>query len=130
MVRRADFVKVVEDIMDTSTALPPAAAAFGISFDGRAYHYQDYSYDRLADALAYATLDHARPGFHEAATQRRWKQWVGPTPEERQQMAAHGIVYESSRYCYGPYRYDLLPAALDYAQHVPGLARGGGQGQG
>ena len=43
-----------EDIMDTSPVLPPSAAAVGVSFDGRAYHYREYSYDRLADALGYA----------------------------------------------------------------------------
>jgi hypothetical protein len=30
------------------------------------------------------------------------------------------------RYRYGPYRYDLLPAALAYAQHAPGISRPGG----
>jgi len=111
--------------MDVSPVLPPAAAALGISFDGRAYHYQEYSYERIEDALGYAKLDHARPGFHEDATPRTWPQWTGATPEERAQMAAHGIVYERGHYCYGPYRYDLLSAALDYARHEPGLARPG-----
>jgi hypothetical protein len=111
--------------MDESPVLPPAAAAFGISFDGRAYHYREYSYDRLADALGYARLDRTRPGFREDATPRRWKQWVGPTPEEQLHMAAHGIVHEHGHYYYGPYRYDLLSAALDYAKHEPGLSRPG-----
>jgi hypothetical protein len=111
--------------MDVSPVLPPAAAAFGISFDGRAYHYQEYSYERIEDALDYARLDRARPGFHEDATPRGWRQWTGPTLEERLQMAAHGIVYERGHYCYGPYRYDLLSAALDYARREPGLARPG-----
>jgi hypothetical protein len=112
--------------MDASPVLPPAAAAFGISFDGRAYHYREYSYERLADALAYARQDRARPGFREDTTPRQWQQWAGPTPEERLHMAAHGIVYAHGYYCYGPYRYDLLSAALAYAQHAPGLARPGG----
>jgi len=112
--------------MDASPVLPPAAAAFGISFDGRAYHYLDYSYERLADALAYARQDRARPGFREDTTPRQWKQWTGPTPEERLHMAVHGIVYEHGHYRYGPYRYDLLSAALAYAQHAPGLSGPGG----
>lgn len=108
--------------MDTSPVLPPAAAASGISFDGRAYHYQEYSYERLADALDYAKRDRARPGFREDATPRCWRQWDGPTPEERLQMAAQGVVYEHGHYLYGPYRYDLLSAALDHAKHEPGLS--------
>jgi len=108
--------------MDASPALPPEAAAFGISFDGRAYHYAQYSYDRLADALQYAALERAKPGFREDPTARTWKQWTGPTPEEQLQMAAQNIVFERGYYFYGPYRYDMLSAALDYARHEPGLA--------
>ncbi|TQK08238.1 hypothetical protein [Herbaspirillum sp. SJZ107] len=107
--------------MDTSPVLPPEAAAFGISFDGRVYHYEQYSYDRLADALDYARVARARPGFREDPAPRNWKQWAGPTPEERLRMAAHGVVFEGGYYFYGPYRYDLLSAALDYARHEPGL---------
>jgi hypothetical protein len=114
--------------MNTSTALPPAASALGVSFDGRAYHYLEYSYDRLADALDYAKLDRAKPGFRDAPAAHHWKQWIGPTPEDRAQMAAHGIGYESGRYCYGPYRYELLAAAVDYARREPGLTRAAQQG--
>ena len=109
--------------MDPYPVLPPEVAAFGVSFDGRAYHFEQFSYDRLADALHYARLERARPGFREEPAPRNWKQWAGPTPEERQRMAAHGVVFEDGYYFYGPYRYDLLSAALDYARHEPGLAR-------
>jgi uncharacterized protein (DUF433 family) len=111
-----------EDIMDISPALPPETLAFGISFDGRTYHYAQYSYDRLADALRYAALERAGPGFREDPIPRNWKQWPGPTPEERLQMAAKGIVFDHGYYFYGPYRYDMLSAALDYARHESGLA--------
>lgn len=109
--------------MHTPTALPPAAEALGISFDGRAYHYRDYSYDRLADALDYARLDRTKSGSRSDPTPHEWKQWPGPTPDEQAHMAAHGIGYENGRYCYGPYRYDMLDAALDYARREPGFAR-------
>jgi hypothetical protein len=115
-----------EDIyMHPSPVLPPEAAASGISFGGRAYHYAQYSYDRLADALRYAALERARPGFREESTPRNWKPWPAPTPEERLQMGAHGIVFERGYYFYGPYRYDLLSAALDYARHEAGLGSPG-----
>ena len=111
--------------METSTALPPAAAPFGISFDGRAWHYRQYSYDRFADALGYATLDQASPGFQEDHPPYRWPQWRGPTEQDRLQMEAHGIAYERGHYRYGPYRYEVLEAAMDYAKREPGLLPGG-----
>jgi hypothetical protein len=110
-----------EEKMETSTALPAAASTLGISFDGRAYHYQQFSYDRYADALGYAQLDQARPGWRQDPTRHQWRQWVGPTPQERVQMAAHQITYEGGYYRYGPWRYDLLAPALDYAMRAPGL---------
>lgn len=116
--------------MDTSPVLPPAAAACSVSFDGRAYHYQGYSYERLADAFDYAKLDRASPGFHEDVTPRRWQQWAAPTQDERLQMEVHGIVYEYGYYFYGTYRYDLLSDALAYARHAPGLSRPVGRKQG
>lgn len=107
--------------METSTALPAAASALGISFDGRAYHYRQFSYDRMSDALGYAKLDQARPGWRQDPTRQQWRQWVEPTPQERVQMAAHQITYEGGYYRYGPWRYDLLAPALDYAMRAPGL---------
>jgi hypothetical protein len=109
--------------MDSSTPLTPAASALGISFDGRAFHYQQYSYDRLPDALDYAVREHARPGVHAQPVAHLWRQWTGPTPQERTQMAALGISHERGYYYYGPYRYDLLASALDYARAEPGLQR-------
>jgi hypothetical protein len=31
-------------------------AELGVTFDGRQYRFQDYRYDRLEDAIAYARL--------------------------------------------------------------------------
>lgn len=113
--------------MSTHTTAPPTAEAIpGIVFDGRAYHYHQYSYDRLEDALNYAKLERAKPGFHEEPSATvHWKEWKGPTPEERVQMALYGITYEAGRYCYGPYRYDLLPDAMSYARRRPRLSMPG-----
>lgn len=116
--------------MDAIVVLPPAAEACGVSFDGRAYHYQGYSYGRLADALDYAELDRTRPGLRENVTPRYWRQWTAPTQEERLQMEVHGIVYEHGYYRYGPYRYDLLSAALAYAKREPGLSWPGSREKG
>lgn len=96
----------------------------GIPFDGRAYHYRQYSYDRVEDALNYARLERARPGPHlEATAPLRWRQFTAPTRHEREQMTEHGIDYQAGRFVYGPYRYDVLADALDYAARQPGLHR-------
>ena len=110
------------DIMDESTVLPPAALACGVSFDGRAYHYQGYTYALLPDALDYARLDRARSGPHEDPMPRYWRQWAAPTEDEWRQMRAYGITYDHGCYRYGPYRYELLSAALAYARNEPALS--------
>jgi len=107
--------------MDATPALPPSAVALGISSSGREYRYREYSYDWLADAVAYAKLDRARPGFRAHPVSLPCAQLPGPTAEDSVHMAAHGIRYERGRYLYGPYRYDLLACALDYARREPGL---------
>jgi hypothetical protein len=94
----------------------------GIPFDGRAYHYRQYSYDRVEDALNYAKAERARPDFDKIApTCMRWRQFLEPTAHERAQMAEHGIAYQDGYFFYGPYRYDVLANALDYAEREPGL---------
>ena len=93
----------------------------GIWFDGRAYHYQQYRYDRLQDAIDYATVGRGRPEFREEPLPRYWKEWHGPTSAEAAQMTTFGIVYEHGFYCYGAYRYDFLADALDYASRTTGL---------
>jgi hypothetical protein len=109
--------------MSTNTAAVPSAELIpGISFDGRAYHYGQYSYDRLEDAQSYAKLDRAKPGFREdSAPPLQWKQWMDPSPEQHAEMALYHIAYAGGRYCYGPYRYDLLADAINYARREPGL---------
>lgn len=105
---------------DPATSEPWA----GIPFDGRAYHYRQYSYDRVEDALNYARLERARPGLPiETTTPLRWRQFSAPTQREREQMAERGIVYQAGRFVYGPYRYDVLADALNYAASQPGLDR-------
>jgi hypothetical protein len=102
----------------------PAASEHwvGIPFDGRAYHYRQYSYDHVEDALNYARAERARPDFDKIApTVMRWRQFPGPTEHERAQMAEHGIAYQGGYFFYGPYRYDVLANALDYAEREPGL---------
>lgn len=94
----------------------------GISFDGRAYHYHQYSYDRVEDALNYARLGHAERDFRlDAPTIIRWRQFIAPTEHECAEMAEHDICYQRGYFFYGPYRYTVLADALNYAEREPGL---------
>jgi hypothetical protein len=118
-------VVATEDIMRTthSSGVPPLVEpTLGIWFDGRAYHYHQYSYDRLDDAIAYARADRGSPGFHEVPLPDHWEEWQGPTSAETAQMAAFGIVHENGFYRYGPFRYESLDDALNYARHASGLS--------
>jgi hypothetical protein len=124
----ACIVVETEEIMRTthSTGVPPLVEPeLGIWFDGRAYHYHQYCYDRLDDAIAYARVDRGSPDFHEEHLPDHWEEWQAPTGAERAQMAAFGIVYENGFYRYGPFRYEMLDDALNYARHAPGLSAPG-----
>lgn len=95
---------------------------YGIVFDGRGFHYREYRYELLQDAIQYAELERRRPGFVDTPQVAKcWKRFDPPTPEQQSLMKEAGIVYLGARYCYGPYRYDLLDDALNYAKRVPGL---------
>jgi hypothetical protein len=101
-----------------SGALPLVDPELGIWFDGRSYHYQQYRYDRLADATAYAQADQRRPGYRALPLPQSWEQWLEPTSDELKIMAAFGIVFARGTYRYGPFQYDFLEQALAYARHT------------
>lgn len=103
-------------------APPLADPELGIWFDGRAYHYREFRYERLPDAAAYAALDRRGPAFQSAPLPLHWEEWRAPDAVEAARMAAHGIVYEHGVYCYGLFHYDLLSDALDYAGRSPHLS--------
>jgi hypothetical protein len=103
----------------SSTTPPLVKPELGIWFDGRAYHYQQYRYDRLQDAVAYAKIDRSRPGFHAQALPLHWEEWREPDDAETVRMAVFGITYENGRYSFGPFRYDFLDDAVDYAKRAP-----------
>lgn len=48
--------------IESGKASPQLMAELGITFDGRSYRYEDYRYDRLADAINYAQLMRVRAG--------------------------------------------------------------------
>lgn len=90
---------------------------YGIGFDGRSYWYQQYRYDMLDDALAYAQRDRSRlTGKPEDSGKHRWHEPEAPTPAQEECMAELGIVFDGRYYRYDGYRYDRFIDAINYAQ--------------
>jgi hypothetical protein len=86
--------------------------------NGRHYQYDRYRYDLLADAVDYAKLQ--RSGLGAAGD------LDGPVPPleqveipdafQRELMASLDITFVDGIYHFGPYRYDRLSDAVDYAR--------------
>jgi len=102
-------------------------AELRIGYDGLQYQYNGYRYDRLADAVAYATLMRSRPTQQDAGgtfTQR--KTHAAPTDAERALMATLAIGFEDGAYRFEGFRYDGLSDALSYAKLMHQQREGGG----
>ncbi len=89
--------------------------AAGVGFDGRQYHYKEFSYDRSSDALAYSRLDRTRlASGSESKEQPEWVDAIAPTDTERKQMENLGITYDGKHYrfkChFSPLRRRAFPA--------------------
>ena len=93
-------------------------AEFGITYNGRLYLYDAYRYESLADAVSYARLQRAQPSGAQASLHAAPPEAFFPEPDEAQraQMAALAITFEGGAYRLGPYRYDRLADAIDYAR--------------
>lgn len=105
--------------MDTSET----AAALEVTYDGRHYHFRQYRYDRLEDALRYATAQRDTPGFRaDSAFQPRWLPAWLPSEAERARMAELGIGFAGGRFSVGDYHYDKLDDAVAFASARRGKA--------
>ena len=118
---------------------PPAARARGAPYEagerallmaehsitqsGQQYQYSKYRYDRFEDALGYAVKQRVAPSACDADDSLPPSRAVEVQNEaQRRQMAALGITFDGSAYHLGPYRYERLEDAIDYAGLDP--ARG------
>jgi len=97
---------------------PLADSDLGIWFDGRSFHYQEYRYDKLEDAVAYAKIDQKRHSSGRPRLPQSWEQWSDPTGEELDLMAPFGIGYERGMYHFHEFRYDTLEQAIAYARQI------------
>jgi len=94
-------------------------AEFRIECDGLRFHYNGYRYDKLADAVAYASLMRARPEQHDAGgPSPRGATFTSPTDDERTLMASLGIGHAAGAYRFGDFRYERLSDAVNYAKLV------------
>lgn len=94
-------------------------AALEVTFDGRYYHFRQYRYEHLDDALRYASAQQHTPGFRrDPAFQPQWLPQL--TPDETQQalMRELHIGFSAGRYSIDTFRYDRLDDAVAYARHL------------
>ena len=102
-----------------------AAGVFGsgpssIKFNGRQYMYRGYAYDKFIDAYHYAQLMLLHPTLAlSTAPMALPAQIHAPAIADRFTMRQLGIAYAAGRYFYGPYRYDCLNDACDFARLHP-----------
>lgn len=87
-----------------------------ITYDGRRYTYGRYRYDRLADAVNYATLQRTRSfGADDDEHVMPPDEVEVPNEAQRRLMADLAITYQDGVYRLGPFRYDRLADAVNYA---------------
>lgn len=94
-------------------------AALEVTFDGRHYHFRQYRYEHLDDALRYASAQlHAPGGRRDPAFQPQWL--PEPVPDEAQQslMRKLDIGFAAGRFSVGAYHYDKLDDAVAYVRHA------------
>ena len=97
--------------------LAATAAALEVTFDGHYYHFRQYRYEQLSDALRYARMQHDKPGFQrDGAFVPRWLPAWQPDEGQLALMRELGIVFGQGRFAFGSYRYDRLDDAVAFAR--------------
>jgi hypothetical protein len=96
-------------------AVASQMAELRIRFDGRAYHYRQYRYDRFIDAVNYARLGHERGLSAPPGEEAPLEQVPLPTEADRALMRALAISFEGGAFRWREHRYDRLADAVAYA---------------
>lgn len=97
-------------------------AELSIIRGGRHYFYDGYSYDRLADAIAYAQLVGGQTRRTGSSSPVQRALIDSPTAADLQLMRELSISFESGCFVYAGFRYDRLIDAANYARHRRSLA--------
>ena len=93
-------------------------AAYDIVQDGYRYAYKGYRYDRLSDAIAYASLVRTRTASPEDTTAAPAASAL-PRPlsaEDEALMTSLRICHDRGIYRFEEFRYDRLDDAVNYAR--------------
>jgi hypothetical protein len=88
-------------------------AELSIAFNGRHYYYDRYRYDRLVDAASYARLHRSGGSARPMPLPEKVE---SPSESQRELMSELGITFRDGVYHLGPYRYDRLADAVEYAR--------------
>ena len=91
-------------------------SALAIAYDGRQYHYDRYRYDRLEDAVDYATLRQSLPAGEAALPMPAPRTIEAPDPSQREVMSELAITFHEGIYRLGNHRYTDLNDAVNYAR--------------
>ena len=94
-----------------------AATALEVTFDGKYYHFREYRYERLDDALRYADAQHRKPDYKaDPSFVPRWLPAWEPDATQRATMSDLAIGFGAGRFSVGPYHYDRLEDAIAFAR--------------
>jgi hypothetical protein len=107
----------------TSERGPPPTEAqerqmqeLGVRRDGPDFEYHGYRYEKWSDAVAYARLGPAGAAEDEVGPSRPHRPASILTDADRTLMAALGIRFDGRNFRFGPYRYELLADAVQFAR--------------
>jgi hypothetical protein len=91
---------------------------FSIVHGGRHYYFDDYRYERLADAVAYAQVLQSRASPRsDTCSRARFDDVESPDAADRQLMTTLDISFENGMYQFEGFRYEHLADAAGYARH-------------
>lgn len=105
--------------MTNLPTLAQSAAALEITFDGLYYHFRQYRYERLDDAVRYADAQHCKPGYRpDPSFMPQWLPAWEPDAAQREAMRELGIGFDHGRFTVGLYRYEQLEDAVAFARRA------------
>lgn len=106
---------IQSELFNPSADQAQVMAKHAIRYDGRQYLLGPYRYDRLSDAVNYATLMAGRGTAVPETSASAAPAFAAPTDDDIAVMKSLGIAFVGGIYTLGGYRYDRLSDAVNYA---------------
>jgi hypothetical protein len=91
-------------------------AAPSVHYDGPRQVYDGERYDQLQERIGLAGPRQSPPGGEAAAPVPSAEGPQAPDPLQRELMAQFGVSFRDNAYHLGPYRYEVLDDAVNYAR--------------